>query len=305
MNPPLQRRSTVRWTDCRPDRLLSRFSYFRAGLMDAGNTMASRAFAAVAVRVLVPLLVGLLLWPTTARADTSRELTAVIKAVKPGIVAVGTYQATRRPPANFLGTGFAVADGRHILTSAHVLPKELDEERREQIAIFISRGEQSEYRPAEVVAMDDTFDLAVLKVSGPPLATLRLGDDRTVLEGQRIAFTGFPIGAVLGLYPVTHRGIVSAITPLSIPQLSARELDVRLIRQLQDRTTVFQLDATAYPGNSGSPLYEADTGRVIGIVNSVFIKESKERVLQDPSGISYAVPIRHARALLARLGLSK
>lgn len=245
------------------------------------------------------------MWPLATPSGAAAELTEIIEAIKPGVVAVGTYQVTRRPPAKVLGTGFAVADGRHILTSAHVLPKELDTARREQIAIFHGTGAQSRYRPVKVVATDDTSDLAVLKVSGPPMAALRLGDESAVREGQRIAFTGFPIGAVLGLYPVTHRGIVSAITPLSIPQMSARELDVRLIRQLQDRTTVFQLDATAYPGNSGSPLYEAETGRVIGIVNSVFIKETKERVLQDPSGISYAVPIGHARALLARLGLSE
>ena len=66
---------------------------------------------------------------------------------------------------------------------------------------------------------------------------------------------------------------------------------------------MFQLDATAYPGNSGSPLYNPDTGAVIGIVNKVFVQESKENVLQKPSGISYAIPIRYARALLAKAGL--
>lgn len=293
----------MRWTDSRPDRPTARPLLF-ARLVAGSCSLRATSDARARRRVLVALLGGLLLWPTVARAGADKDLTEIIQAIKPGIVAVGTYQATRRPPANLLGTGFAVADGRHILTSAHVLPKELNEGRREQVAVFLSQGAESEYRPAVVVAADEASDLAVLKVAGPPLAPLRLGDDSAVQEGMRIAFTGFPIGAVLGLYPVTHRGIVSAITPLSIPQLSASELDVRLIRQLQDRTTVFQLDATAYPGNSGSPLYAADTGRVIGIVNSVFIKETKERVLQEPSGIAYAVPIRHARALLARLGLT-
>ncbi len=46
------------------------------------------------------------------------------------IVAVGTFQAMRRPPSVFLGTGFAVADGRHILTNAHVLPEKLDKAHR-------------------------------------------------------------------------------------------------------------------------------------------------------------------------------
>ena len=35
---------------------------------------------------------------------------------------------------------------------------------------------------------------------------------------------------------------------------------------------VYQLDATAYPGNSGSPLLDADSGKVLGVINSVFVK---------------------------------
>jgi S1-C subfamily serine protease len=77
-----------------------------------------------------------------------------------------------------------------------------------------------------------------------------------------------------------------------------------MIRRLEENYSVFQLDATAYPGNSGSPLYDAETGDVIGIVSSVFVKETKEKLLRDPSGISYAIPIRHAKALLAKAGVS-
>jgi S1-C subfamily serine protease len=135
------------------------------------------------------------------------------------------------------------------------------------------------------------------------LPPLTLGDSDKVREGERYAFTGFPIGAVLGLYPVTHHGIVSSITPDAIPLGHSRQLTTELVRRLKDPYMVFQLDATAYPGNSGSPLYNTDTGAVIGIVNKVFVQESKEAALQHPSGISFAIPIRYARALLAKAGL--
>ncbi len=105
--------------------------------------------------------------------------------------------------------------------------------------------------------------------------------------------------------PVTHRGIVSAITPIAIPQLSAQQLDVKLIQRLSAPYDVFQLDATAYPGNSGSPLYAVDTGLVVGVVNKVFVKESKENVLENPSGITYAIPIEHASALLRTAGVAQ
>ena len=57
-------------------------------------------------------------------------------------------------------------------------------------------------------------------------------------------------------------------------------------------------DATAYPGNSGSPVYRAQDGVVIGVINKVFVKSTKENVLKDPSGITYAIPIRYGRALI-------
>jgi hypothetical protein len=37
---------------------------------------------------------------------------------------------------------------------------------------------------------------------------------------------------------------------------------------------------------------------VIGVVNSVFVKETKEAVLEKPSGITYAIPVSFVRALL-------
>jgi S1-C subfamily serine protease len=64
---------------------------------------------------------------------------------------------------------------------------------------------------------------------------------------------------------------------------------------------VFQLDATAYPGNSGSPIYDADTGEVLGIINMVLVKSTREAALSQPSGITYAIPVRHLRALLDRV----
>ncbi|HRP66964.1 MAG TPA: S1C family serine protease, partial [Thauera sp.] len=137
---------------------------------------------------------------------------------------------------------------------------------------------------------------------GPPLPALRLARAGGVQEGQTVAFTGFPIGNVLGMTPVTHRGIVAAITPIGIPQANARDLNPALIRRLaNDVFRVYQLDATAYPGNSGSPLYDPASGEVIGVLNMVFVKSTKESVLSDPSGISYAIPVEYLHRLLGEV----
>lgn len=85
------------------------------------------------------------------------------------------------------------------------------------------------------------------------------------------------------------------------PSLSARGLDARAIAQLQRAPfTVYQLDGTAYPGNSGSPVYDPETGTVLAVINMVFVKGLKETAITNPSGITYAVPVRHVRSLLQR-----
>lgn len=229
-----------------------------------------------------------------------------IERVKGSIVAVGTFERTRSPQFQFLGTGFAVEDGSLIVTNAHVLPKLLDPARRETIAIMIPLPDKedpnlAQVREAKEVATDIDSDLALLRISGPALPALKLGDSAKVREGQEVFFTGYPIGSILGPHPATHRAIIASVTPIAIPLARAGELRQQTIRRLAaGQYPVFQLDATAYPGNSGSPLYDAATGEVIGIVNKVFVQGTKEAVLTQPSGITYAVPASHLRALLQR-----
>jgi serine protease Do len=229
---------------------------------------------------------------------SASDLSQTIDMVRPSIVAVGTLLHTRAPPANFLGTGFAVGDGLHIITNAHVVPQNLNTEKKESLAIFVGRGASAKARSATIVEVDVEHDLALLKISGEPLPALVIGDSDTVKEGETVAFTGFPIGMVLGLYPVTHQAIISAITPIVIPALSTKQLDINIIKRLRTPYLVFQLDGTAYPGNSGSPLFDPKTGKVIGILNMVFVKGTKENVLAHPSGISYAIPSNYIHAIM-------
>lgn len=226
------------------------------------------------------------------------DLPQTIELVKSSVVAVGTLLHTRAPPANFLGTGFAVGDGLHIVTNAHVVPQELNTEKKESLAIFVGRGASAKARPATLVEIDAEHDLALLKISGEPLPALVIGDSDKVKEGEAVAFTGFPIGMVLGLYPVTHQAIVSAITPIVIPALSTKQLDINVIKRLRSPYLVFQLDGTAYPGNSGSPVYDPKTGKVMGVINMVFVKGSKENALTHPSGITYAIPGNYIQAIM-------
>lgn len=256
------------------------------------------------LRTFARLCVALVLATAACTPALAADAQATIARVKGSIVAIGTFERTRTPPFQFMGTGFAVGDGTLVVTNAHVLPPVLDPAKSESVAILSAAPPkdgrpQAQMREAKRVAVDPATDLALLRIDGPPLPPLKLRDSDTVREGQEILMTGFPVGAVLGPFAATHRGMVAAITPIAIPQARAADLEPATLRRLTSGSfPVFQLDATAYPGNSGSPIYDPETGEVIGIVNMVLVKGTKEAALTNPTGITYAIPSRHLKALL-------
>jgi S1-C subfamily serine protease len=247
---------------------------------------------ALAARQLRRALVAACLLATSlGSAIAVAGLPETIARIKPSIVVVGTFNKLRSPQFVMRGTGFAVGDGSLIATNAHVVPAPAEGEAETSLAVLSRDGTESRPREARLVVRDAEHDLAVLRISGPSLPTLALRASDAVREGQAIAFTGFPIGGALGFSPVTHRGTISSITPIVLPGGNAQELKDKSIRRLRSGAfPIFQLDATAYPGNSGGPLYDVDSGEVVGIINMVFIKGTKESVLEKPSGISYAIP---------------
>lgn len=255
-----------------------------------------------AATYLVLFLLALGLW---SAQSTAQSLADTVDRLRPSVVAVGTAYPPRQPiggktPSQVRGSGFIVGDGLLVATNDHVLPEKLDTDNRQSLAVFAGRGSGAQVRNARIVLRDPDHDLALLRISGSPLPAVTVGSDSGVREGDSVAFTGYPIGAVLGLFPATHRAIVSAITPLARSADTARGLTALQRARLRDPFEVFQLDAIAYPGNSGSPVYRVDSGDVIGVINSVFVKESRESVLERPSGITFAIPARYLRALLVQ-----
>ncbi len=249
-----------------------------------------------------PLL--LIILPFLLLTDiASAALPDLITQVKPSIVAVGTYDKTRRPAFILRGTGFIVGNGSLVATNAHVLPERLNSATGEAMVILgLSDHAIVQQRLAKAAAIDKSHDVALLRFEGPPLPAMVLQEQGSVREGQSVAFTGFPIGGILGLSPVTHRGMISAITPIALPSATAGQLNEKLIKRLKSGSfEVYQLDGTAYPGNSGGPLFDAENGEVIGIINMVFVKGTKEVALTQPSGISFAVPILYLRELLSKV----
>jgi len=250
------------------------------------------------------ILLGLGLWVSQVALSPPvyADLADTIERVKPSIVVVGTYKKTNSPQFALRGTGFVIGNGSLIATNAHVVPDTTDPDA--PVLVVQARNAQGEpqVRRAHVANRDREHDVAILRIEGPALPALTLRNSDSVREGLSVGFTGFPIGGALGFSPVTHRGIISSVTPIALPANNSQQINEKLIRQLKSGTfNIFQLDATAYPGNSGSPVFDAETAEVIGIINMVFIKGSKEAALSQPSGITYAIPSNYIGKLIQNL----
>ncbi len=151
-----------------------------------------------------------MVWPLIGHAAEGDALRDTSEKVKPAVVAIGTFQKTRRPPSIFRGTGFVAADGLHVVTNAHVLPEKIDVAKRELIPVCAGNISKMEICEATKVGEDRDYDLAVLKINEQPLPRFHLGNPQQVRKGEVYACTGLPIGMIVGLSPVTQSGIVSA-----------------------------------------------------------------------------------------------
>ncbi len=242
---------------------------------------------------------------------TWADLAETIEKIKPSIVMLGSFNVLGSPQYVLRGTGFVIGDGNVVATNAHVVAAQVAAAEAEQkaagnsgappgeLVVQVRQAGEWQMRRAKILALDTTHDLALVRFEGTPVPRLTLRDSAGVREGQAIAFTGFPIGGALGFSPVTHRGIVSSITPIVLPTGNARQLSPTSIRRAKEGSfDIFQLDATAYPGNSGGPVFDPETGEVLAVINMVFVKGSKEAALSHPSGITYAIPGRYVAELL-------
>lgn len=230
----------------------------------------------------------------------AEALPSLIARCRRSVVLVGTYAESDSPRFTFRGTGFAVLDGRTIVTNAHVLPAFEDGGAQlRTVAVQVPTDDgQWELRRASRASSDQLADLATLTLEGRPLPALTMAEGMAA-EGEGVALLGFPMGGALGFTLVTHTGIISGIPAISLPSPTSGQLSAQALRLLREGAfKIYQLDATAYPGNSGGPLIAMGSGEVIGVVSMVAVKGARESAITSPTGISYAVPSTRLLRLL-------
>mgnify|MGYP002624261983 CR=1 FL=1 len=171
---------------------------------------------------------------------------------------------TRRYTSTSLGSGFVLHADGYVVTNAHVVAQ--------AASLKVVFADNSEH-DAELVAIDESNDLAVLKVRDKvdfPALTLGRSDD--LLIGETVIAIGNP----LGYQHTVTSGIVSA---------ADREVRVRDDRVLEG---LIQTDASINKGNSGGPLLNA-LGELIGINTAI---------RGDAQNIGFAIPVDTLRKIL-------
>ncbi len=195
---------------------------------------------------------------------------SVYKRVSPAVVNITStavafdffYGAV---PQEGQGSGVVIDKEGHILTNYHVVAN------ARQVEVTMSN--KKKYK-AQVIGLDRSHDLAVIKIEAPNLQPAVLGDSSQLQVGQKV----YAIGNPFGLSGTMTRGIVSSIR-------SVREPEGGFIDE------AIQTDAAINPGNSGGPLLNS-RGDVIGI-NTMIASN-----VGQSAGIGFAIPVNAAKAVL-------
>ena len=178
----------------------------------------------------------------------------------------GQQQPRNQPPARGVGSGFIVSPDGYIMTNAHVV--------RDATEVVVKMTDRREY-PAKVVGMDDRTDVAVIKIDGKNLPTVRIGDPAALRPGQWV----IAIGSPFGMENSVTAGIVSA-TARTLPS--------------EQYVPFIQTDVAVNPGNSGGPLFNLN-GEVVGINSQIYSQSG------GYMGLSFAIPIDVANGVRSQL----
>ncbi len=219
-----------------------------------------------------------------------------IKDTRNSIVAIGLKQ--QNDQINIVGSGFCVIDNTHILTVAHLM-QNLSPEQIGDIGCMVANSDSGKivtytWKDLVLVSKQEENDTALFKLkdeNGTLLKALEVDFSDSVSEGKDVYFTGFPYAVNLiqsgfGFTLITNKGIVSSVKRKAV---SPNELDW------------FIIDAISNPGNSGCPLFDSETNKVIGVMSISFRIQSQVMPnldIREPMHIAGAKPIFLVKQML-------
>jgi S1-C subfamily serine protease len=207
---------------------------------------------------------------------------AIFQKASPGVVLVqSTYGSGNGGfGGQALGSGFIVDANGTILTNAHVVTENGVKASSVTVAFRQGTDQTSKAIKAQVLGVDQTSDVAVLKIdpASRQLTPLPLGDSNNVGIGQWVVAIGNPLGYDFSL----TQGIVSGL---------GRDLQAPNGAVIPNG---IQTDAAINQGNSGGPLLDQN-GNVIGINEQIATTSGSF------SGLGFAIPIDTAKTVMQQI----
>ena len=194
-----------------------------------------------------------------AFGQTTITTAQIAQRVSPAVVVI----QGKTDSGEVQGSGFIISKDGKVVTNLHVI--------RDMKTASVQLANRRVFDSLSVLAVDEGWDLAIIKVAGFNLTTLAMGNSDTLTVGERVVVVGSP----LGLDATVTAGILSAI------------------RDSGKGFKLLQTDAAVNHGNSGGPLV-AGNGLAVGVVSSILRSDSAQ-------GLNFAIPINYVRTLLANL----
>jgi S1-C subfamily serine protease len=211
------------------------------------------------------VLLAVLLAAGCAHAPAEDPYTAFYRALHPSVAFFQMKIPADDPKRkgewdDAYGSGIVVASGAwgsRILTDAHVIDDARD--------LRATVGDRGKPVPAHLVARsNDDVDLALLDIATPNLPAIALDANADVEPGLPIGILGYPIPDAFE------------------DEQLRRTVSLYTGRVASVRNGTLELDAPIIPGESGGPVFDGRTGRLIGIAESRF---------DDERAIGFATPL--------------
>ena len=203
--------------------------------------------------------------PAVVNIDTVRMVTTQLPSFQDPVFERffgREFEEFRRTiPQKGTGSGFIINQEGYVLTNEHVVRK------ADKIKVTLSDGREFD---GEVIGLDVTSDMAIVKIKADHLPTVTLGNSDELRVGEIVIAIGNPYG----LQQTVTMGVVSA---------KGRSIPTGIEGQIY--RNFIQTDTAINPGNSGGPLLNIK-GEVVGI-NTAIIPYAQ--------GIGFAIPINMAK----------
>jgi len=217
--------------------------------------------------------------PNEALKTLQEDINAAVARIRPSVISVYAQKKQNNNANNkndflwyeSIGAEFVIDEKGHVLTNYHVI------EGGKNIKVSLWRSQLNDI-PAEIVDVDKSLDLAVLKIrSNERFQPAPFGNADTLETGDWVICVGSPFGfkhsVSFGIVSDLHRR-------MNIGGVTYKDM--------------IQTDAVINQGNSGGPLIDIN-GNVIGVGTAIYAPDGTY------VGLGFAIPINRAIHFFSRV----